>query len=51
MKIRIVFLSVMLLDLVVSLIFLVFSLFQITGGTILNHYTFTKSVCDDINYC
>ena len=51
MKIRIVFLSVMLLVLVGSLIFLVFSLFQITGGTILNHYTFTKAVCDETNYC
>jgi len=51
MKTRIISLSVMLLVLVGILIFLVFNLFQVTGGTILNHYTYTKAVCDETNYC
>ena len=50
-KTRIMFLSVILLVLAGSLIFLVFNLFQITGGTIQNYYTYTKAVCNETNYC
>ena len=51
MKTKIIFLIVIILVLVVGLIFSVFNLFQITGGTIQNYYTYTKAVCDETNYC
>ena len=51
MKTKIIFLIVIILVLVVGLIFSVFNLFQITGGTIQNHYTYTKAVCNETNYC
>ena len=50
-KVKIVFLSIAILVLVVILIYFVFSLSQITGGTIQNYYTYTKAVCDETNYC
>ena len=50
-KVKIVFLSTAILVLVAILIYFVFSLSQITGGTIQNHYTYTKAVCDETNYC
>ena len=51
MNIRIIFLIAMLLVLTGSLVFLVFNLFQITGGVIQNYYTYTKAVCNETNYC
>ena len=50
-KVKIVFLSTAILVLVAILIYFVFSLSQITGGTIQNYYTYTKAVCDETNYC
>lgn len=50
-KIRIIFLTAMLLVLIGILIFLAFNLSQITGKTIKNYYTYTKAVCNETNYC
>ena len=50
-KVKIVFLSTAILVLVAILIYFVFSLSQITGGTIQNYQTYTKAVCDETNYC
>ena len=50
-KTNIIFLAAMLLVLVALLVFSIFGLTQITGGSIKNHYTYTKAVCNETNYC
>jgi|TARA_Y100000310_G_scaffold142028_1_gene141455 hypothetical protein len=48
---RILVLIAALSILIGILIFSVFSLSQITGEAIKNHYTYTKAICDNENYC
>ena len=50
-KVKIAILSTAILILMVILIFFVVSSSQITGQATLNHYSYTKAICDDSNYC
>ena len=50
-KAKIVFLSTAIIVLMVILSFFVFSLSQITSQVTINHYSYTKAICDDSNYC
>ena len=51
-KAKIAFLSGTIIVLAAILSFFVVSLSQITGETIgTNHYSYTKAICDESNYC
>ena len=51
-KISLIFLSIVVIILVVSLIFSSFNIFQnVTGMAVINSYSYTKAICDENNYC
>lgn len=50
-KIVILFLTAIFLFFIGIFIFSFFNSFQITGGVIINSYSYTKAVCNNSNYC